>query len=124
MSNELAGPISASLRLNNAALFEEMSQRWRAVGNTVSDLTDPRFESQTSRFRDERATAQPTGRCFKDQISKIKFINFLIFNPSLQRLISLEVQPNFCFANLLKPQDSAQNFLLIYIIMHYFDSGA
>ena len=54
--------MSASLRLGNTAPFEEMSQRWRAVGNTVSDLTGPRFEPQTSRSRDERVTARPTGR--------------------------------------------------------------
>ena len=60
--NKLAGPISASLRPGNTAPFEEMSQRWRAVGNTVSDLTGPRFEPQTSRSRDERVTARPTGR--------------------------------------------------------------
>ena len=52
--NELAGPISASLRAGNTAPFEEMSQLWRAVGNTVFDLTGPRFEPQISRSRDER----------------------------------------------------------------------
>ena len=57
--NEFAGPISASLRPGNTAPFEEMSQRWRAVGNTVSDLTGPRFEPRTSRSRDERVTARP-----------------------------------------------------------------
>ena len=60
--NEFAGPISASLRQGNTDPFEEMSQRWRAVGNTVFDLTGPRFEAQTSRSRDERVTARPTGR--------------------------------------------------------------
>ena len=35
--NEFAGPISASLRRGNTAPFEEMLQRWRAVGNSVSD---------------------------------------------------------------------------------------
>ena len=44
MCNELAGPISATLCPGNTAPFEEMSQRWRAVGNTVSDLTGPRFK--------------------------------------------------------------------------------
>ena len=48
--NELAGPIAALLRLGNIASFEEMSQRWRAFGK----LTGPRFESQTSRFKDKR----------------------------------------------------------------------
>ena len=41
--NELAGPISASLRPGSTVSFEEMSQRRRAVGNTLSDLTGPRF---------------------------------------------------------------------------------
>ena len=42
--------------------FEEKSQRWRAVGNIVSDLTGPRFEPPTYRSRDKRVTARPTGR--------------------------------------------------------------
>ena len=46
--NEFARPISASLRPGNTVSFEVMSQRWRAVGNTVSDLTGPRFEPTTS----------------------------------------------------------------------------
>ena len=52
-------------RATQLRTFEEMSQRWRVVGNTVSDLTGPRFEPQTSRSRDERVTAQPTGRSAK-----------------------------------------------------------
>ena len=39
-----------------------MLQRWRAVGNTVSDLTGPGFEPRTSRPKDKRANARPTGR--------------------------------------------------------------
>ena len=42
--NELEGPIFTQIRRGNTAFFEEMSQRWRAVANTVSDLTDPKFE--------------------------------------------------------------------------------
>ena len=42
----------------NTASFEEILQRWRAVGNTVSDLTSPRFEPQTSRSKDECVTAR------------------------------------------------------------------
>ena len=45
--NEFAGPIS-SLRPDNTASFEEMIQRWQNVGKTVSDLTGPKFEPQTS----------------------------------------------------------------------------
>ena len=50
------------LRPGNTASFKEMSQRWQAIGNTVLDLTGPRFEPQTSRSRDEGVTARPTGR--------------------------------------------------------------
>ena len=46
--------------LTNIASFEEMLQRRQAVGNTVYNLTCPRFEPYTSRSRDERATARPT----------------------------------------------------------------
>ena len=60
--NELVGPMSASLRPGYAASFEEMSQQWRAVSNTESGLTGPRFEYQTSRSRDERVPSRPTGR--------------------------------------------------------------
>ena len=48
------------LREGNTALFE-MSQQWRAVGNTVSDLTVQRFEPRTSCSSDKHVTAQPTG---------------------------------------------------------------
>ena len=53
-----------TLHPGNTAPFEEMSQRWRVVGNTVFHLTGPRFEPQTIRSRDERVTARPTGRFF------------------------------------------------------------
>ena len=43
---------------DNTALFEEMWQRWRAGGSSVTDLTGPRFEPHTSRSRDERVTAR------------------------------------------------------------------
>ena len=39
-----------------------MWQRWQAVGNTGPDLTGPRFKPRTSRSRDERVAARPTGR--------------------------------------------------------------
>ena len=39
----------------NTAPVEEMSQRWRAVSNTASDLTGPRFEPQIFRSKTERA---------------------------------------------------------------------
>ena len=60
--NKLAGLVSASLRAGSTGLFEEISQRWQAIGSNVLDLTDPRFEPQTSRSRDERVIARPAGR--------------------------------------------------------------
>ena len=58
--NEFARPIFASMGADSTTCFEEMSQRWRTVGDTVFDLTGPRFEPYTSRSRDERVTARPT----------------------------------------------------------------
>ena len=43
-----------SLRLGSTASIEEMSQWWQAIGNTEFDLTNPKFESHSSRSRDER----------------------------------------------------------------------
>ena len=57
----MAWPISASLRPGNTVPFEEMSQWWRAVGNTVSDLTGPRFEP--------RPTAPETNALLLDQLA-------------------------------------------------------
>ena len=45
-------------------IFEETSQRWRAVDDPVSDLTDPVFEPQTSRADSNVLTTQLTGRFF------------------------------------------------------------
>ena len=41
--NELAGLTSVSMCSGNTAPFEEISHWWRAVGNTVFNLTGPRF---------------------------------------------------------------------------------
>ena len=62
--SQFMGLISATLRPGNTAPFEEMSQRGQAVGNNVYDLTGLRFEPQTSRSKDERVTASPTGGIF------------------------------------------------------------
>ena len=57
MCNEFVGPSPRHCAWATQLLFKEILQQWRAVGNTVSALTGPRFEPQTSRFRDERVTA-------------------------------------------------------------------
>ena len=88
--NKWAGPISASLRPCNTTPFEEMSQRWRAFGNTVSDLTGLRFEPQTSCFRDERVTARPTGR----------FVNYILL-----------------YAKMLKETENEETRLFWYIFI-------
>ena len=41
--NEFLGPIFAPFHLGNKAPFGEILQRWRAVGNVVSNLSGPRF---------------------------------------------------------------------------------
>ena len=60
--NEFTGPILASLCPSNIAPFREMSQWWRAIGNTAFHLIGSRFEPQTSHSRDNRITIRPTGR--------------------------------------------------------------
>ena len=47
----------------NTTFFKDKSQQCRIVGNTVFNLTGPRFVSQTSRSTDKHATARPTVRC-------------------------------------------------------------
>ena len=58
----LRGHLRVIAPAGNTAPFEEMLQRWRDVGNTLSDLTGPRFEPQTSHSRDKRVTARPNGQ--------------------------------------------------------------
>ena len=73
--------------MGNTAPFEEMLQRWRAVGNIVSDLTDSRFERHASRSRKECVTAQPTGRFVIMIIvikSRLSIFEKVIKNVSLQ----------------------------------------
>ena len=48
--------------VNNTAPFEEILQRKLGVGNTLSDLTGPRYEHQTFRSRDKHVVARPTGK--------------------------------------------------------------
>ena len=50
--------LSSSLLRGNIAPFKEISQRLLAIFNTVSDLTNPKIEPHTFRFRDERVTAR------------------------------------------------------------------
>ena len=55
-----------------ASPLVETLLRWRAVGNTVSDLTGPRFEPQTSRSRNKRVTARPVSQLlFSDNYYKV-----------------------------------------------------
>ena len=73
LATPMAGPISESLRRGNTASFEEILNRWRTVGNTLSDLTGLRLEPQTSRSKDERVTARPMCRFkFKDQFYTLR----------------------------------------------------
>ena len=55
--SKFAVPISTSLLPGSTAPSEKMLQRWRAIGNTVPNLTSPRFELSISRSRDESVIA-------------------------------------------------------------------
>ena len=56
-----------SLRPGSTASFEEMLQQWRAVADTTSDLSGPRFEPQISLSTDERVTAPQKNLVFYSQ---------------------------------------------------------
>ena len=55
--NKFVGLFATTLRVRNTAPLEEKLQRWRAIGNSASDLTFPGFEPLTSRTRTKHDTA-------------------------------------------------------------------
>ena len=66
--NELARPIFASLLPGSTAPFEEMLQRWRAVGNTVFGLTRGGVEDTTFKAKDsKKIRVQGQGLTFRGQ---------------------------------------------------------
>ena len=87
--SEFMWPISATLRTNNTTSSEEISQRWRAVGNTVSNLTGLWFEPQISRSIDECVTSRPTGQNFSPNSL------YSCFNPNTNR------KYNFSFSSYI-----------------------
>ena len=52
--------LAARLPAGDTFPFQEILQRWRAVGNPVSDLTDMSFEPQTYHSVDKLVAARPT----------------------------------------------------------------
>ena len=63
--NEFAEPISPQLRPENTTFYEKMSQRRRAVNNTMSYLISPRFELQIFHSRDKRVTVNQLNSLWK-----------------------------------------------------------
>ena len=55
--SEFVGPIFSSLRPGITVSSKKMSQRWRTVHKTMPNLTDQRFEPQTSLSRDQNVIA-------------------------------------------------------------------
>ena len=66
---------------------EETSQRWRTVGDIVSDLTDPGIKPQTSRTVSNVLTTKPTGRwpshCYTKRFFDLVFVSFKHFEISV-----------------------------------------
>ena len=58
LNNQSAEAISASLRHGNIPHFEEMSQRWRAISNTASNLNlrPPVLEANALQLLDQLIT--------------------------------------------------------------------
>ena len=61
---EFVSLISASSYPGNTVPLKEMSQRWQAVGSTVSDLTGWRFEPQAFHSKHKSVTAWPSAKNF------------------------------------------------------------
>ena len=57
--NEFESHLRVIAPAGNKASLEEMLLRWRAVGNTVSNLTGPRSEPQISRSKDDCVVTRP-----------------------------------------------------------------
>ena len=57
------------------AHFKEVSQRQRAIGNIVPNLTDQRLESQTYHSRNKRVTARPTDQYCCNYV-RVNTLNF------------------------------------------------
>ena len=55
--SEFVGPIFSSLRPGITVPSKKMLQRWRTVHKTMPNLTDQRFEPQTSLSRDQNVIA-------------------------------------------------------------------
>ena len=58
---------------------EETSQRWRGIGDTVSDFIDPGIEPKTSRTDSDVLTTELTGRCFLKNEARYRSYNQIIF---------------------------------------------
>ena len=79
---------------DNTAPLEEMLLRWRDVGAVFNLTGPPRFEPQTSRFRDKRGTVQPT-----DHTIHLKSVNLTFLTETGSFLMSLRVSIFFIFLN-------------------------
>ena len=85
MCNEFVWSFAPTLRLGNTAPFEEKSQRWQTVGNSVLDLIGPEFEPLTSRTRAEHVTALASGSQFILKLAPLRE-GKIIFAPLAQFL--------------------------------------
>ena len=69
--NEFAGP-SPHYCARATQLFSKKCRSGGELGYIVSDWTGPRLEPLTTRSRDERVTARPTGR-FQQRVKTTQF---------------------------------------------------
>ena len=108
--NEFAAFISASLRPGKTAFFQ-MLQRWRTVGNTVSDLTGPGFDPDlSSHSLDKHVTARPT---FLRNLNYYQFSNLRVIAPQNSKTI-LASKPNYITLRQVKCFKGAFDFSKIY----------
>ena len=79
----LWGPNSVSLGSSNTALKDETLQQPQVVGNTILNLSSPKFEPQFFHSSDERVSTRPTGLYLlsqKAEISDTKLLRYSLLN--------------------------------------------
>ena len=105
-----------------------MSQRWRAVGTIMSDLTSPRFKPMTSRSTDKQITARPSSRNAIDWSSNLCDE---LYTAGFS-LVFLAFYFEFALANIIKlfywfaansSQKSVNDYNIIVLIFDMSSSG-
>ena len=109
-----------------------MLQQWRAVGNSMSELTGLRFEPQTFCSKDESVTTRPTGQFSRSPQFIVTSLLFLA-DTCGECANGHCVKPNYCECNkgYRKVEEACQSMQVVISLLktqhnalsHYFSIG-